>query len=233
MPLKVRIAARTHRALLEELRRRAPAGAEICVYGESLGAWASQNVFRRGGVQALDEAAGRARAVDRHAVLLAAARGCSRAGAIPTDARVASVRGRRARGRRRRARRALRVRRAAHGPRRALPRPRPDLAPAGVAPARLVDAGDHVPAARVRPDRGDELAVDDAPGARPRLPAGGPAGGRPRVRPPRGRERGSRRWPTGWSRTRSRAVRGSEHCARGRLYSKPLITRSQTVRPPA
>ena len=57
MPAKVPIAARTHRALLEELRRRVPAGGpEICVYGESLGAWASQNVFRRGGVRALDEA---------------------------------------------------------------------------------------------------------------------------------------------------------------------------------
>jgi hypothetical protein len=57
MPAKVPIAARTHRALLEELRRRVPpGGAEVCVYGESLGAWASQNVFRGGGVRALDEA---------------------------------------------------------------------------------------------------------------------------------------------------------------------------------
>jgi uncharacterized membrane protein len=57
MPAKVPIAARTHRALLEELRRRIPpGGAEVCVYGESLGAWASQNVFRGGGVRALDEA---------------------------------------------------------------------------------------------------------------------------------------------------------------------------------
>jgi uncharacterized membrane protein len=57
MPAKVPIAARTHRALLEELRRRLPpGGSEVCVYGESLGAWASQNVFRGGGVRALDEA---------------------------------------------------------------------------------------------------------------------------------------------------------------------------------
>src|SRR5215216_3773323 len=36
MPAKVPIAARTHRALLEELRRRVPAGGpEVCVYGES------------------------------------------------------------------------------------------------------------------------------------------------------------------------------------------------------
>jgi uncharacterized membrane protein len=57
MPAKVPVAARTHRALLEELRRRVPSGGpEVCVYGESLGAWASQNVFRGGGVHALDEA---------------------------------------------------------------------------------------------------------------------------------------------------------------------------------
>ena len=90
MPLKVPIAARTHRALLEELRTRAPAGAEICVFGESLGAWASQNVFRRGGVRALDEARV-ARALwigtpyfSRLPRLLAS-------GEIPTDARVSSV----------------------------------------------------------------------------------------------------------------------------------------------
>jgi uncharacterized membrane protein len=58
MPTKVPIAARTHRDLLEQLRRRLPrsGGPEVCVYGESLGAWASQNVFRRDGVHALDEA---------------------------------------------------------------------------------------------------------------------------------------------------------------------------------
>ena len=90
MPLKVPIAARTHRAVLEELRGRAPAGAEICVFGESLGAWASQNVFRGGGVRALDEARV-ARALwigtphfSRLPRLLAS-------GAIPTDARVSSV----------------------------------------------------------------------------------------------------------------------------------------------
>jgi uncharacterized membrane protein len=90
MPLKVGIAARTHRALLEELRRRTPAGVEICVYGESLGAWASQNVFRAGGVRALDEARV-ARALwigtpyfSRLPRLLAS-------GAIPGDERVASV----------------------------------------------------------------------------------------------------------------------------------------------
>jgi uncharacterized membrane protein len=55
MPLKVPIAARTHRALLARLAERTgPGGPEIVVYGESLGAWASQDVFRREGVRALD-----------------------------------------------------------------------------------------------------------------------------------------------------------------------------------
>ena len=92
MPAKVRIAARTHRALLEELRRRVPAGGpEICVYGESLGAWASQNVFRRDGVRALDEVRV-ARALwigtpyfSRLPRLLAK-------GEIPSDARVGTIR---------------------------------------------------------------------------------------------------------------------------------------------
>lgn len=55
MPLKVRVAAQTHRELLSRMAARVPAGGpEIVVYGESLGAWASQNVFRREGVRALD-----------------------------------------------------------------------------------------------------------------------------------------------------------------------------------
>ena len=49
---KVPIAAQTHRELLERLERRA--GPEICLYGESLGAWASQQVFRDAGVDELD-----------------------------------------------------------------------------------------------------------------------------------------------------------------------------------
>ena len=93
MPAKVPIAARTHRALLEELRRRMPreGGPEVCVYGESLGAWASQNVFRGGGVQALDEA-GVSRALwigtpyfSRLPRLLAK-------GELPTDDRIGTIR---------------------------------------------------------------------------------------------------------------------------------------------
>lgn len=64
MPLKVPIAAETHRELLAALARRvAPLGGdapELVVYGESLGAWASQEVFGHGGVVAL-----RALGVDR------------------------------------------------------------------------------------------------------------------------------------------------------------------------
>ena len=52
MPLKVGIAARTHRELLRQLVRHR-GDAEVMVYGESLGAWASQNVFRTGGTAAL------------------------------------------------------------------------------------------------------------------------------------------------------------------------------------
>lgn len=55
----VPIAAQTHRELLERLARRTES-AELCVYGESLGAWASQKVFsdvgdidRRGVARAL------------------------------------------------------------------------------------------------------------------------------------------------------------------------------------
>lgn len=44
---KVPVAAQTHRELIERLRHRS--GPELCVYGESLGAWASQQVFRDAG----------------------------------------------------------------------------------------------------------------------------------------------------------------------------------------
>jgi len=49
---KVPIAAQTHRELLARLERRA--GPELCVYGESLGAWSSQQVFRDDGPAGLD-----------------------------------------------------------------------------------------------------------------------------------------------------------------------------------
>ena len=92
MPAKVPIAARTHRALLEELRRRVPADrAEVCVYGESLGAWASQNVFRGGGVRALDEARVR-RALWIGTPFFSRFPRLLERGEIPTDERVGTVR---------------------------------------------------------------------------------------------------------------------------------------------
>jgi uncharacterized membrane protein len=57
MPLKVPVAALTHRLVLEELHARLAGRSDaptIEVYGESLGAWASQNVFLKGGLKALD-----------------------------------------------------------------------------------------------------------------------------------------------------------------------------------
>ena len=141
MPAKVPIAARTHRALLEELRRRVPHdGPEVCVYGESLGAWASQNVFRGERRARARRGPRQPRAVDRDAVLLAPA-------AAPGQGRDPVRRARRhgphegAAGRRGRPRLALRVPRAPHRSRRAVQRPGPDLAPPGVAPARPLDAG--------------------------------------------------------------------------------------------
>ncbi len=50
---KVPIAAQTHRELLARLARRS--GGELCIYGESLGAWASQQVFRDDGPAGLDQ----------------------------------------------------------------------------------------------------------------------------------------------------------------------------------
>ena len=232
MPLKVPIAARTHRAVLEELRGRAPEGAEICVFGESLGAWASQNVFRGGGVRALDEARV-ARALwigtpyfSRLPRLLAS-------GAIPADARVSSV-----------AVADLREGDVERDGRFVFVARRTDPVVlfrgldliwrrAGLAAPPHVDAGHHVPAAGLRPDRGDELAVDDAAGAGPRLPAGGAARGGPRVRPSRV-ARAALRAGRPARRGRGRARREDPStAARGQLYSRALITRSQTVWPPA
>jgi uncharacterized membrane protein len=92
MPAKVPVAARTHRAVLEELRRRVPrGGAEVCVYGESLGAWASQNVFRAGGVRALDEA-GVARALWIGTPYFSRLPRLLGKGELPSDARVGTIR---------------------------------------------------------------------------------------------------------------------------------------------
>jgi uncharacterized membrane protein len=50
---KVPIAAHTHRELLERLAARDDAP-EVCVYGESLGAWSSQRVFGEDGIGGLE-----------------------------------------------------------------------------------------------------------------------------------------------------------------------------------
>ncbi len=52
---KVPIAAQTHRELLARIGRHV-GDAELCVSGESLGAWASQQVFRADGLDGLDRA---------------------------------------------------------------------------------------------------------------------------------------------------------------------------------
>ena len=90
MPLKVGIAARTHRELLRRLVRHRGA-AEVMVYGESLGAWASQNVFRTGGTAALD-ALGVSRALWIGTPYFSLLRRDFERGKLPMDDRVATVR---------------------------------------------------------------------------------------------------------------------------------------------
>ena len=94
MPAKVPVAARTHRELLRALRERL-AGVEdppeVAIYGESLGAWASQNVFRVGGVRSLD-AAGRGRALWIGTPFFSRLARRMEKGAVPTDERVGFVR---------------------------------------------------------------------------------------------------------------------------------------------
>ena len=85
---------------------------------------------------------------------------------------------------------------------------RPEWLPPG-----SLDAGHHVPAAR----SSTSIAATNWPstmpaGARPRLPAGGPGGGRPRVRPSRRPRRGSPSWPTGWCGTSSSAAPACGAC---------------------
>jgi len=90
MPLKVGIAARTHRELLRRLVRHR-GDAEVAVYGESLGAWASQNVFRTGGTAALD-ALGVSRALWIGTPYFSLLRRDFERGKLPVDERVATVR---------------------------------------------------------------------------------------------------------------------------------------------
>ena len=90
MPAKVPIAARTHREVLRRLVRH-PKRAEVFVYGESLGAWASQNVFRTGGTAALD-ALGVSRALWIGTPYFSLLRRDFERGKLPTDDRVATVR---------------------------------------------------------------------------------------------------------------------------------------------
>lgn len=90
MPLKVGIAARTHRELLRQLVRHR-GDAEVFVYGESLGAWASQNVFREGGTAALD-ALGVSRALWIGTPYFSLLRRDFERGRLPSDERVGMVR---------------------------------------------------------------------------------------------------------------------------------------------
>jgi uncharacterized membrane protein len=94
MPAKVPVAARTHRELLRALRERlagVPDPPEVAIYGESLGAWASQNVFRGGGVRSLD-AAGVARALWMGTPFFSQLPRRLQRGQVPSDDRVGFVR---------------------------------------------------------------------------------------------------------------------------------------------
>ena len=94
MPAKVPVAARTHRELLRALRERLATvedPPEVAIYGESLGAWASQNVFRGGGVRSLD-AAGVARALWIGTPFFSLLPRRLQRGQVPTDDRVGFVR---------------------------------------------------------------------------------------------------------------------------------------------
>jgi uncharacterized membrane protein len=90
MPAKVPVAARTHRALLLALAGRDDVP-EVAVYGESLGAWASQNVFRRGGLAALEALRVR-RALWIGTPAFSLLRRAFERGRLPRDERVAMVR---------------------------------------------------------------------------------------------------------------------------------------------
>ena len=205
-------------------------GVEVCVYGESLGAWASQNVFRARRRACARRGARGAGAVDRDAVLLAASPRLLASGAIPSDARVATVPvarpGRRARRRRRRPRFVFVARRTDPV---VLFRGldliwrRPDWLPPGSWTPGITFlqlAFDLVAATNWPVDACPQALAHDY-----RLE--GPLGRRPRVRPPRGPRAARRaRRP---ARRRGGRARGADPCAeaRRRLYSEPLNTRSR------
>ncbi|PTL55026.1 alpha/beta-hydrolase family protein [Paraconexibacter algicola] len=93
MPFKVPVARDTHRAVLAELAARLadrPHRPEVVVYGESLGAWASQEVFKDGGVAALD-AAGVDRALWAGTPFFSGLRRAFQKDRVPRDERVALV----------------------------------------------------------------------------------------------------------------------------------------------
>jgi uncharacterized membrane protein len=90
MPAKVPIAARTHRELLRQLADRDDVP-EVAVYGESLGAWASQNVFRAGGLAALESLRVQ-RALWIGTPLFSRLRRAFERERLPTDERVGMVR---------------------------------------------------------------------------------------------------------------------------------------------
>jgi uncharacterized membrane protein len=96
MPFKVPVARDTVRALLDELATRLdarPPGTprpELVLYGESLGAWASQEVFRADGVDGLD-AAGVDRVLWAGTPFFSRLKRAMRNGKVPCDERVGFV----------------------------------------------------------------------------------------------------------------------------------------------
>jgi uncharacterized membrane protein len=95
MPLKVSVARDTHRAILDELRQRlearpAATRPEIVVYGESLGAWGSQEVFRDTGLSGID-GAGVDRALWAGTPVFSRLKRALQRGRLPVDARVGFV----------------------------------------------------------------------------------------------------------------------------------------------
>lgn len=94
MPAKVPVAALTHRLVLQELRHRLDQRPgphpQVEIYGESLGAWASQNVFLKDGLASLD-ALGVGRALWAGTPAFSRLRRWLASGRLPRDERVAFV----------------------------------------------------------------------------------------------------------------------------------------------